>query len=341
MIAALAIEVSLTPNAERQTIKLFPAGEFRGVDGRPAECAAWILDSTNAELLVATALTRQTRYVVDYEHQTLKAAENGKEAPASGWFKTLEWREGDGLYAVDVEWTAKAAAHIAAKEYLYLSPVFLYGLDGRVLKLLHVALTNTPALDELPPLSLAALSRLACPPPVSITEENPVKREELIAMLGLAATATDVEITTAMAALKAKADSADAQIAALSANQVDPAKFVSVDVMRQLQGQIASLTAQTQASQTEQLLTAALSDGRLLPAQEAWARDLAKTNAAALTAYLDTAPKIAALTATQTGGKPPVDQPLGGLDDTTLAVCKAFGNSVEDVQKTIAAGSQS
>jgi phage I-like protein len=335
MIAALSMAVTHDPAAARQSIKLLPAGEFRARDGRPANAPAWIMNQQIAVKLIAAASARQTDYVVDYEHQTLNAAVNGLPAPASGWWSQLEWREGDGLYITDMRWTAAASAYIAAEEYRFISPVFSYGKNGHVQELLHVALTNNPALDELPAVSVAALSRLLTP---IHHQENPVDRETLIATLGLAATATDADITVALTALKTKADGADATIAALSATQIDPAKFVSVDVMRDLQTQVAALTTQAQVGQADQLVVAALSDGRLLPAQEAWARDLAKTNIAALSGYLATAPKIAALSGNQTGGKPPADQSNAGdgLDEVTLAVCKAMGNSAADVQKTLA-----
>ena len=86
--------------------------------------------------------------------------------------------------------------------------------------------------------------------------------------------------------------------------------------------------------QVADLVDVALSDGRLLPSQEPWARDLGKTNIAALTAYLDTAPKVAALSGTQTGGKPP-EATQTQPDDALLAVCSMFGNDPAAVQQTL------
>lgn len=348
LIAALTVDLSQLGNADGEAprvIKLLPAGTFRARDGRPAECAAWKLDEVLAAILIAEANQRETRYVIDYEHQTLRSVENGKPAPASGWYGTLEWRE-DGLYATDVEWTATAAAMIAAKEYRYLSPVFTYDKQGRVTGLLHVALTNNPALDELPELQVAALSRL-----VSLSTQQALEKsmditellEQLRWMLNLPVGAT-VEDTTAQlqklidqlsngqGTAAASVDlvnlvsTQQQRIAALSANQVDPARFVSVETMRALQDQVAALTAQQQGREVDGLITAALSDGRLLAAQEGWARDLGKSNLAALQGYLATAPKIAALSSTQTQGNPPADNPVAGLDADTLAVCTMFGN---------------
>ena len=47
--------------------------------------------------------------------------------------------------------------------YRYISPVFQYTAAGDILNLLPPALTNTPALDQLDPVALAAASRLLNP----------------------------------------------------------------------------------------------------------------------------------------------------------------------------------
>lgn len=341
-IAALTVDI--TPG--QTALKLLPAGTFRARDGRPTECPYWQMDAALAAALVIAAAQRQTRYVIDYEHQTLYSQVNGQPAPASGWFGTLEWRE-DGLYATDVEWTARAAAMIDALEYRYLSPVFAYDKDGRVIALLHVALTNNPALDELPELQRAALSRLAGTlSPTPATETTPMDIEELLAQLRwLFGLPTEADQAAAQAALSAlisqlsdgkgmAAASVDlrqllasqqTQIAALSANQADPARFVPIATMQAMQQQVATLSAQLQSGSQEQLISAALADGRLLPAQEAWARELAGSNLAALTSYLATAPRIAALSGTQTGGKPPAADTSTNPDADTLAICQQFG----------------
>ncbi|UJB30300.1 phage protease [Chromobacterium sp. Beijing] len=348
-IAALTVDLSKQAGTEGKAprvVKLIPAGSFRARDGRPVEVSAWKMDSVQAAILIAAATDRRTRYVIDYEHQTLRSIENGKPAPAAGWFRTLEWRD-DGLYAVDVEWTTAAAAMLESDEYGYLSPVFTYDKEGRITGLLHVALTNNPALDELPELSVAALSLLATVslPPTIQEESMDIAEllEQLRWMLNLPVGAT-VEDTKAQlqklidhlsAGQGTAAASVDLlglltgqqqRIAALSATQVDPARFVSVETMRALQDQVAVLTDKLQGGEVEQLLTAALSDGRLLPVQEEWARGLGKSNLDALQSYLASAPKIAALSATQTQGKPPAADPKTGLDADTLAVCSMFGN---------------
>ncbi|WP_233443774.1 phage protease [Enterobacter asburiae] len=121
LIASLTQEIN---TATPGVIQLFPAGEFRARDGRPTECAAWLMtrklqSALLPQLMPAIPLTSWTT------NQTLRAAKNGLPAPAAAFFKKLEWRDGEGLFAIDVEWTAAAAAMVEAKEYRFISPVFL------------------------------------------------------------------------------------------------------------------------------------------------------------------------------------------------------------------------
>jgi phage I-like protein len=67
-----------------------------------------------------------------------------------------------GIFA-DVEWTDKAAASIAAKEYRYISAVFSYDTKGYVRKIFHAALTNYPALDGMDEVLAAASAQLITP----------------------------------------------------------------------------------------------------------------------------------------------------------------------------------
>jgi hypothetical protein len=95
---------------------LLPAGRFTSVDGRPASiaaCSAWVCGSQQAQSVVALAAQQANPMVIDYEHQTLNSQQNGQPAPAAGWFKNLEWRDGQGLFATDVDWTPAAAKAIA------------------------------------------------------------------------------------------------------------------------------------------------------------------------------------------------------------------------------------
>lgn len=324
-VAALASALPTDGGA----VQLLPAGTFRSSDGsgRPADAPHWKLDAASAARLIARVAAKANPLVIDYEHQTLYAEKNGQPAPAAGWFagRALEWRDGKGLFATAPEWTPPAAAFIANREYKFISPVFDYDrASGEVLDIRMAALTNSPGLAGMAAVALTALNDFS-------TEEVPPVNEtlkKLLAALGLAENTGEAEAVSAAVALKAKADSADGlntQVAALKAQTPDPAKFVPVETMQQLQTQVASLTARLNEGEVADVVDAALTAGKLLPAQKEWAVELGKSNLAALRSYVEKTPAIAALGGMQTDGKD-----LGGdkgnqTTSADLAVMKALG----------------
>lgn len=143
--------------------RILPAGVFRAKDGRPSHLPGWKIDAEIARRVIAASASTED-IVIDYEHQTINAEKNGKPAPAAGWFKRMVWREGAGLFAVDVRWTDKARAMIAAGEYRHISPVFPYStVTGEVQKIIGLGLTNNPALPGLTNLAALSVQRTGIP----------------------------------------------------------------------------------------------------------------------------------------------------------------------------------
>ncbi|AKH39407.1 hypothetical protein AAW31_02265 [Nitrosomonas communis] len=307
----------MTPGRE---IQLFPAGEFRATDGRPRDVPNWYIDATLAADLIAEFESRVNRTVVDYEHQTLLSAQNGQPAPAAGWFGKLEWRpstgsgQAEGLFAVDVEWTERANQMIEAGEYRYISPVFTYDKKtGAIKRLLNAALTNNPALDGM---DAVAASQF-----LSIEGEDMQLEQLLTALRKLSGQNETADADSVLASLTTLLSSKDDAIAALKAvaDHPDPAKFVSIDVMKSLQNEVTALKAEKIEHEVDDVVEVALSEGKLLPAQEEWARKLGKENLASLKQYLAAAQPIAALTKTQTGGKVPDSVELDLNDANAIA----------------------
>lgn len=323
-IACLTTHINTTDGNVPDAIQLLPAGAFRALDGRPADVAAWSLNAKGAAALVAQVAARKTPIVIDYEHQTLNAAKNGQPAPASGWFGSVEWREGSGLWATGVDWTERARTMIASGEYKFISPVFIYGKDGSVLRLLHAALTNDPALDGMSAVAALAFDSTLDLDPES-DPETPMN-PEMLKLLGLAETATEAEALEALKALVAKMAEAETGMADLKS------KSVPLTAVQDLQGQVAALTANAQAREVDDLIKPALADGRLLSAMEPWARDLGKSNLAALKQFVDNAQPIAALNGTQSGGQPPANGG-NGLSAEQMAVCTQLGLTAEEFIK--------
>lgn len=349
MLAACA--VLRVRNGDRMQ-RLIPAGQFDAPRGAMRGQGPWTLDERGARAIMQAHAGRGTDILVDYEHQSLLAESNGKDVPASGWLDptSFEWRaDGDepGLYGA-VTWTPRAAQGIDGDEYRYLSPVFFYSADtGEVLGLESVALTNTPGIDDQLVAALSARSqsnaRGGRTPAPSSQETSTVKLlEQLIAALGLSADTNEEAALGAVAALKSKADGAEAaqtELAALKASptQPDPAKYVPIETMKAVQVELAALRGDFNANKVAGIVEQALTEGKLLPAQKQWAEDLGKKDLAALTGYLDSAAPIAALAGTQTKGKAPEGEQASKLTDAQLAVCKAMGISQDDYRKTLEA----
>jgi len=344
-VAALTVALSDADTAAGE-IQLFPAGEFRTTDGsgRPKEVDAWRMNGEIAVALIAQVAAAGRDIVIDYEHQTLASQDNGQPAPAAGWVRELIWREGKGLCAV-VDWTARAREYIANGEYRYISPVFPYDKDGRPLDILHVALTNSPALTGMDEVRLAAASRLAALTSFQPQEEIHMDAllKALFALLGLAEDASEEEALTKLTELSEKIKATEVKVEELTAEEqkkdeeiatlraqtkVDPAKWVPAQAVVDLQKQVNELSATHTAREVDEVVTAALTAKKLTPALEPWARELGKKDIAALRAFVDQAAPIAALTSQQTAGIKIGNQTVN-LPESELAVCRAMGISPE------------
>ena len=313
-------------------IQLFPLGDFAARDGRPGtlkgvKATAWKLDAGLAAALVARWRQRATPLVVDYEHQTIHATENGRPAPAAGWIESLEVGT-DGLYAT-VKWTDAARAFIKADEYRYISPVFSFDPDtGAVLEVKSAVLTNYPALD-----GMAAVAARA-------EEEIPMKKETLEALRHFFGLAADADEAAALAALKAQGDGQTlaAMLTAAKETAPDPARYVPAAMLTAAQEKAAELAARVKELEGDGTLAAlaaeidaALADGRLPKSCEGWAKSTAKTNPEAIKSYIASSVPLAALKATQTGGRTPAGgEAVAALTEEEAFVCKQLGLSETD-----------
>ena len=331
-----------------------PAGKFRARDGRPGDVPHWYIDAAIAASVLADIRGHATPLVVDYEHQTLNAESNGQPAPAAGFIRDGEWREGTGLWLL-VEPTVRARQYMQDGEYRYFSPVFFYDkTTGAVQRLVMGAFTNYPAIDGMAQMELRAAARFV----ITESEELPMKNLLLLAVCTALAIKfenrpeTDVEkdAIVALNGLKDRPDPivalrkelalpeslttegviaackgfSDKAAATTTGDTPDPKKFVPIEAVNQLQEQMAALTTSVRGRDIDDLVKPALEDGRLLPAMEDWARKLGSSDITALKTYLDKAQPIAALSGSQTNGRAPAGtMDENGLTADELAVCTA------------------
>ena len=334
--------MELTADAEApQWIQLLPSGTFQGRDGR----GPYTLGEPEAVIAATRSWFGGADMPMDYDHQLEKAAANGQPAPASGWIKELAARS-DGLWA-RVDWTERAAAAVASREYRYVSPVFYHDRQGRISRLESVALTNLPNL-ELRALSSAHAALAA-------KEFTMDLLKAMCAALGLPPDSDETAVDAGLRAVLAERDSARAalveagkalnaastspgdlikaaQSAALAATP-DPSRFVPMDVYAAASKELSEVKAAQAASRATALVEEARGAGKVTPAMEDWAKSYASADPEGFKAWVSLAPdqRPGGEGKSAASAQPPKSGM--GLTEEEKAICAACGISEEDFKK--------
>lgn len=237
-------------------VEVLPPGpSVVGRDGR-----TWSYDA--AEVLANTqAHVQGAELPFDYLHATELKAPQGDEAPAAGWAREYRVNALGGIDA-RVEWTAKARNAIGAREYRYLSPVFLYDDSGRIHRFSSFGLVNKPNLV------IKALNAEQPHP----TENIPMLAAAIRAALGLPENATEEQAVAAIQALK------DAKQAALNSEKAPSLdKYVPRADYANLEQRALNAEQQLAQRDKDALATAingeietALKAGKITPATKAY-----------------------------------------------------------------------
>lgn len=318
-------DASATPPAEFLLIRY---GDNEYTKGE--EQGKFAFSEADADEILADFAKRGKDGVVDYEHQTLK----GTEAPAAGWIKSLV-KTDKGLRAV-VDWTARAADRLSAREYRYHSPV-LHIRDGRPYRLHSVALTNHPALHGYPALVAddntkpkeepmnEHLKKIATKLGVAIVALADGKEDEKATAEAVLLKLGDVEKNgKALAELLALHDCKTADELTLKIKGMVPAAEKQA-----LEVKLAKVAAEKAVAQ-------AFSDGKLIEAQRDWAVRLAEKDLQAFTDFVAKAPKVSpGPVDASILGNPPKNSdgnPIG-FSDAELKVFKALNLTDEQIKK--------
>lgn len=322
-------------------IELIPAGEFAGRDGR----GPYRLSNPAAVIAASRALRMDAGLPIDYDHATDFGAPAGRPAPAAGWIRRLEQR--DGAIWGQVEWTRHGASAVTMREYRYISPVFEYAKSGEVVRLLRAALTNNPNLY------LTAISSSATPPAgdsAGGTRETEVPMEDLgnalSEMLGLESAATAAEIIAEVRALLAARPIAEepaprgvgaAPMAVAGADplEADPARYVPIAEYERTAAELNRLRAAQTRERAESEVDAAMRGGKIAPAQREWAIAYCQADAEAFRGFVTRQPSLLAEMGVATAlasGRPETHAALRGearpaLSRTESAICARLGIS--------------
>lgn len=330
---AAAAEIALVDGVAATKVKLLPIGEIAMRDGRgPFR----VRDRAHAEQVVAAtqAFLGSADFSFDYDHQMLHAVKPGVggRAIASGWAKGSDLSvEADGIYANNVAWTPAAAAQLAAREYRYISPLFMAAKDGGdVIHLKNAALVNIGAID-LPAIAAGASG-----------EEDDMIPAAILAALGLAAGASETEVAAAITDLKAKPSTSTIAIAAgltdgatveeiaaavTAIKKPDMSGYVPLAVVEPMREQLKVLNGDRLGKQVDELIAA----GIVIPAKRESTLDWFQKDEVAAAAFFKDMPAVIKPGA-ELGDRKPTEK-VTTLSADEVAACAATGMSHEDFLK--------
>lgn len=266
--------------------------------------------------------------VVDYEHQSL----SDKKALAGGWIKDFYIKE--NFVVAKVEWTEQAKQEIESKQYRYLSPT-LFLKNGRPVRLHSVALTNTPAIDKMTPLTLND----------DIMEElgkEDDKMEKLVQLLGLDENASEDDILKAVEELK-KANENNTEISANKEtaeilglkedSSVDEINKTLLDLKNNTvsKDEFLKLKQEMDKKEINEILNKAISDGKIVPAQRESFEKMALSDRAIFEEVLKNQKRTSPLGVSYSDNL--TEKGRDELEDIELQACKEFGLTEDEFKK--------
>lgn len=304
-------------------IKILPLGLVKSQKGE------FIVDEESLKLMKEHFVGRGLDIVVDYEHQTLENV----QAPAGGWIKDFYIK--DNSIVAKVEWTKKASEYIANKEYRYLSPVVMVRKSDNKAVVLHsVALTNTPAIDNM--FTIVNSLDLADEKGGNLMD----LLNQLISMLGLDAGATESDVIEKLKVLmntQNKEVVANKDVLNLLDLKEDATKeevtnsimALKKPVDTNIETELKALKEQMAMKDANELVELALKQGKITPAQKDWATQYALTSKKGFEEYMSNAPQSVPMGEFNYGNGE--NQKMSPEYDTK--VCKMLGLDEADVKK--------
>jgi len=300
----------MEPRLRTETI-IVPFGVF------PHPMGEQVVDRPAAERILARLGAWSRDIVVDYAHESLKDC---GRATAAGWVKTDTAKiTQNGVTAV-IEWTAEAGRAIGAREYRFLSPVFVME-GGRIAGLLNLGLTNNPNIHSMPALS----NQLS-------TQETRMKKDLCVVikeLLKLPPDTPDDAVIKAVEALIAQPSGSLRSALGDTVAMLGLGPDAPDDEIVSKIGDMAAKNADAQTTAADTMVNDAVSAGRLVPSLKGWARDLARRNPESLRVFIaNSVPAI----------------PLGGLitpcvkgekrlSESQDNVCRLMGVSADDYHR--------
>lgn len=330
-------------NGVPSKVKILPFGNVKSQKGD------FTVDDESFKSIKNHFKSRGLDVVIDYEHQTLEDV----QAPAGGWIKDVE-KEGDAIVA-KVEWTPKAEEYLKNKEYKYLSPVVLVRkADNKAVVLHSVALTNTPAIDNMYPIVNSIDLKQ-----YENEGEKKMDLKELAKLLGLPEEATEDDVKKALAKAtencqiegaepnnmeeeQLKAQPEEEKQTEVVANKTilsllgikEDAKTEDVAAtlmaLKNTAAEVKAIKEKLAKEESSTLVMTALKAGKITSAQKEWAEEYALKDPKGFTAFTEKAPRVVPVEKINYRK----DTEKSNIEDeTTMKALKQLGVSEEDVKK--------
>lgn len=313
-----------------EEIKILPLGEVKTTKGN------FYVDEQSVKVMKEYFKKRGLDIVVDYEHQSL----SDKKALAGGWIKDFYIK--DNCVVAKVEFTDIAKQEIENKQYKYLSPT-LFLKNGKPIRLHSVALTNTPAIDNMYPLFLSEDLK-------EELEGDDIKMDikKILEFLGLNENATEEDVLKKLEELKAnetveedlnnemqlssnkeiigilglKEDATEEEIKIgllnLKNNTVSKAEFLA-------------LKEEMAKKEINNILDEALKVGKIVPAQRESFMKLALSDRDTFNEIMKNQKRVSPIGVTYSDKL--TEEGKKELEDIDIQACKDFGLTEEDYKK--------
>lgn len=263
-VAINTMEIVRVNGALPEWVPLVPAGAVIGRDGR-----SW--NNSRPEGIIASFKELARDLPIDIEHSTELKAPKGDPAPAIGWIRELQDR--NGTIWGRTQWNAAGKQLVEEQAYRYLSPVIIYQpTNGTIVGLTSVGVTNQPNL-KLPALNSSKPgTELNSVPRETKNGANTPEENSMLKTI-LAALALPENTSETDAVLKIGSLKSELATATNRAENPSLEKFVPRADYDAALGKATNAEQQLAAIKTEQLETAvnsaidqALKDGKITPA---------------------------------------------------------------------------
>ncbi len=309
-------------------VELIPAGDLVvGRDGRK-----WI--NPTPDQVVTAFDSNGADLPIDWEHATEKKAPQGEPAPAAGWIKEMEVR--DGAIWGRIEWTDKGTDDVENKRYRYLSPVFVFTRqERRIVRLTSAGLTNQPNLHLTALNSESLISELLNQEETQIKEKGMDLLKAICQALGLTDGTTDEQALAKVKDLKGDLATAQNRAETPSLEKFVPRGDYDAVTTRATNAEqkLKEQETKTLGDEIDTAINQALTDGKITPASKDYHTAQCRTEGG-LDRFKEFAKAAPAMAQDTDLKDKDLNQNKGSLTTEDKAVCQQLGIPEDEYLKS-------